>query len=123
MKSAKGVSLATVRSLWAKYNEEVFNSSLSEPIFRITRGRNYWAKFVYLESSPTKIAIYVSGFKHRGSDVGHLRDSILHEMIHHWQHENGHKYNEHDETFTQWLPVIEERTGIKLQESWIDCEG
>jgi hypothetical protein len=129
MKSAKGVSLALVRRLWEKYNDSVFQGQLSEPVFRITRARRYWAKFICLESSPNKCAIYVSGSMHRGAGSEQLSDSLIHEMIHQWQYENGFKFDDyedlknHDETFTQWLPIIEEKLGIKLQESWLDCEG
>jgi hypothetical protein len=39
-------------------------------------------------------------------------------MVHQWQWENGLKENEHDETFLQWLPIIKEKTGISLTDSW-----
>jgi predicted SprT family Zn-dependent metalloprotease len=50
-------------------------------------------------------------------------DTILHEMVHQWQHSKGLNHNEHDETFTQWLPKIKEVTGIELQDTWTDCDG
>jgi hypothetical protein len=117
-KSAKGVSLATVVKIWHELNTQVFEGKLHEPLFRITRARGYFAKFVSLESSPHKWAIYISGFAHRGLTDGSLRDSIAHEMIHQWQQENGFNENEHDKSFTQWIPVIQEKTGIVLTNSW-----
>lgn len=121
-KSAKGVSLATVRKLWYEYNRLVFGNNLYEPIIRITRARNYYGKFVCRESDGGKtLVLLISGPLHVGS--GGLNDTVLHEMIHQWQWENGYKENEHDETFTQWLPKIQEKTGITLQDTWSVSEG
>ena len=120
MKSAKGVSLAKVKALWAKYNVEVFEGKLPEPVFRITRARGDWAKCYCPDTSPVpKVAICISGHKHNGVDDGTLGDSLIHEMIHQWQFENGIRHDDnHDETFLRWLPVIKEKLGITLQESW-----
>jgi hypothetical protein len=121
-KSAKGVSLARIREIWAKYNEEVFGAELSTPVFRITRARRYYGKFVSRESDGGRTFIFcVSGPLNR-SDRNILNDTILHEMIHQWQHENGYLNNEHDETFYNWVPIIKEKTGITLDESWREDE-
>jgi hypothetical protein len=121
-KSAKGVSLATVRRLWQQYNESVFDCRLLEPVFRITRAGAYFGKVVYRQSdNGARVVFHISGPQHPGG--AGLDDTILHEMIHQWQILSGLKENEHDETFTQWLPIIEEKTGIKLQNSWDDGQG
>ncbi len=40
-------------------------------------------------------------------------------MIHQWQFENGIRHDDnHDETFLKWIPVIKEKTGITLIDSW-----
>jgi hypothetical protein len=116
----KGLKLSTVRKLWYEINEKVFDGQLHEPVLRITRSNGYYGKCVCVDPArDPRIAIYISGPMHRGFDLGVLRDSISHEMIHQWQYENGLRYNDnHDETFTKWLPIIEERLGIKLQDSW-----
>lgn len=119
-KSAKGVSLALVRRLWHEYNATVFEGALTEPILRITRGRKYFGKCVSRESdNGTRLAILISGPSHTGVLLSPgIGDTILHEMIHQWQYINGYKENQHDETFTQWLPKIKESTGIELQDTW-----
>jgi hypothetical protein len=119
-KSAKGVSLATVRWMWQEFNDLVFEGKLLEPTFRITRARGYWAKCHCPDTSPVpKVSIYISGHKHRGDTDGALGDSLIHEMIHQWQFENGIRHDDnHDKTFLQWLPVIQEKTGIILTNSW-----
>lgn len=121
-KSAKGVSLAILRRLWSEYNELVFGGRLSLPVLRITRGRRYFGKSVVRESDGGKaIVLLISG--PCNTELADLRDTLLHEMIHQWQYENGLKLNEHDETFTQWLPKIKEITGIELQNTWDDGVG
>ena len=121
-KSAKGVSLALVRKLWGEYNELVFAGGLSLPVIRITRGRSYFGSAVVRESDGGRqIVLLISG--PRNTELANLRDTLLHEMIHQWQYTNGYKENEHDQTFTQWLPVIQEKTGILLQNTWDDCCG
>lgn len=87
-------------------------------MLRITRARNYYGICVRRESdSGKRLAIHISGPLNRG-DTNGLRDTIAHEMIHQWQYENGYRYNEHDETFLQWLPVIKEKLNIELVNSW-----
>jgi hypothetical protein len=127
MKSAKGVSLATVRKVWTDINERVFEGKLFEPYFRITRARSYWARCDLVDPrNDPKISIYVSGHFHQGMSTEHrlnaLYDTLAHEMIHQWQFEQGLKYNDnHDETFTKWIPIIQEKLGITLQDSWSTC--
>jgi SprT-like family. len=119
-KAAKGVSISLVRKIWAELNVLIFDGKLEEPYFRITRDRRNFGKFVWRPSDTRKnCAIFVSGVLNRGS-LGHLRDTVAHEMVHQWQHAEGLDHNEHDETFTQWVSVIKEKAGITLQESWIE---
>lgn len=120
-KNAKGVSLSQVKQIWSAFNDAIFEGKLAEPIFRITRDRRNFGKFVWRPSdSRGRCAIYISGVLHsdRKFDLG---DTIAHEMVHQWQHQQGLKYNEHDETFTKWIPIIKEKVGITLQESWNEC--
>lgn len=93
---------------------------MSEPVFRITRARGYWAKCVCPDTSPVpKVSIYISGLKHRDAPSGSLCDSLVHEMIHQWQFENGVRHDDnHDFTFLDWLPIIKEKLGITLIDSW-----
>ncbi len=127
MKSAKGVSLATVKALWAKFNDLIFEGKLKEPCIRITRARRYFGNCVVRESDAgRRLCICISGPLHSAiSNVGGdyqnaLSDTLVHEMVHQWQYENGLKNNQHDETFTKWIPVIQEKLGITLQESWTE---
>lgn len=128
MKSAKGVSLATVKALWEKFNDLIFEGALSPPVIRITRARRYFGNCVVRESDAgRRLVICISGPMHLyvdGSGITHkhaIADTLVHEMVHQWQYENGLKENQHDETFTKWIPIIQEKLGITLQESWKDC--
>ena len=120
----KGLKLSTVKRLWSEINDKVFDGELSEPVLRITRANRYFGKCSVVDSSKSaKITIMVSGRMHR--DTCHaLIDTLAHEMIHQWQYENGYRYNDnHDETFTQWLPIVKEKLGIDLYESWNESFG
>jgi hypothetical protein len=121
-KSEKGVRLVTIKVLWKEFNDKVFQGRLLEPAFRITRARGYWAKCVCPDTSTVaKVTIYISGHKHAIAPTGSLSDSLVHEMIHQWQFENGVRHDDnHDETFLKWLPIIKEKLGITLIESWKD---
>lgn len=117
----KGLRLSTVKRLWAEINERVFDSQLTEPCIRITRSRLYYGKCTVVDPrSNPKLAIYVSGPLHAG-DSGNriLRDTLCHECIHQWQYQANLRYNDnHDETFTQWLPVIQEKFQVTLENTW-----
>lgn len=113
----KGLKLSTVRKLWSEINEKVFDGVLQEPVLRITRARFYYGKCTIVDPRKhPRVAIYISGPL---SSTDNLRDTLAHEMIHQWQYENGYRYNDnHDETFLQWLPIIEAKLNIKLHDSW-----
>lgn len=119
-KASKGVSLATVKALWQKYNEIIFEGQLHLPVIRITRSTKYYGRCDVTDSRPGKIALFISGWYCRNEPTS-LDDTLVHEMVHQWQYENGMRFNDnHDETFTKWIPVIQEKAGITLQESWKD---
>jgi hypothetical protein len=119
MKSAKGVSLAKVKALWHKYNEAIFEGRLRVPVLRITRSIHYYGRCcIVLTNTEPKVAIYISGVFARDNPTS-IDDTLVHEMVHQWQFEQGLRFDDnHDETFMQWLPVIKEKTGLVLQESW-----
>ena len=109
--------------MWRAYNAFVFEDKLEEPVFRITRDKRNFGKFVWRTSDGgARTCIYISGYLNRGNILT-LRDTLLHEMVHQWQHQQGLKYNEHDETFTQWVPKIKEKCGISLHDSRSNCES
>jgi len=118
------VSLHVVDTLFKEINEKVFAGYLSRPVIRITRARKYYGTCVRRESDNGKrLAILISGPLHRddgggGTKGDRLLDTLAHEMVHLWQYQKGLRYNEHDNTFLQWLPVIKEKLGIELVRSW-----
>jgi hypothetical protein len=120
-KYKKGLKLSTVQAIWNDINEKVFDGRLRPVVIRITRSVHYYGTCVRREADAGKrLAIHISGPLHVGSglDATRIRDTMAHEMVHQWQYENGLRYNEHDETFTQWIPKIKEALGIELQDTW-----
>lgn len=111
------VKISTVKRLWSEFNAKVFGGVLSAPYFRITRARNYYGMYVNRDSSQySSGAIYISG--RVCDDINLTTDTLLHEMIHQWQmetaKEKGPGIINHGPSFTQWVPIIKEKTGIDL---------
>jgi hypothetical protein len=120
-KSKKGLRLSVVQTIWCEINEKVFDGKLRPVVIRITRSTKYWGVCVRRESDAgRRLSIHISGPHHMGAGPNdhRLQDTMAHEMVHQWQYENGLRYNEHDETFTQWIPVIQEKLGFTLQDTW-----
>lgn len=89
--------LETIRYWWHLYNDAEFNGKMEEPKFGLTRSKatdGYYEHYDHIAKE--KLVIAYRCFK----DEDHLCGTILHEMIHQYQHKVLSRKCTHDAVFT-----------------------
>ena len=106
------LSIRNVYALWRRYNAEVFGGAL-KPL-KIQFGNTYtedfegdWWGFFEFDAGPPRIVLmeYLT--------TPELSSTLLHEMVHQYQYENGQGVN-HGPSFRRWSPIIRKLTGYTI---------
>ena len=87
---------------WIAYNRQLFEGALPMPIFR-TADFGHWGEYDYE-------AIVLSS---RITTLLGAKATLLHEMVHQWQHVND-KPVDHGREFQEWKDIILARLDLEI---------
>lgn len=108
-----------VKDSFRRFNHDIFDGSLPEPKFVMTRARTFRGKMVYYRKSVFGKRI-CSDFEMRISvtfdlPVAEWEDVVIHEMIHyHIAYRNIHDSSAHGPTFRKLMCLINSRYGRNI---------
>lgn len=100
------------------YNKSEFSGKLGTPKFGLTRSRNtdgYYEHFSGNRQRRLKSKICVSSYCFDSDEEGHVEGTMLHEMIHQYQHEVLERKTNHDAIFTSIARRLERKYGFRVR--------
>ena len=89
--------IETLGALHEEFNEAEFSGKLGTPRFGLTRSRNTDGYYEHFTNGRMKSSIVISKYCFEDDDL--LRGTMLHEMIHQYQHEILKRTCNHDAIF------------------------
>lgn len=105
-------NLWTIEAWWEQFNEDEFGGKMTAPSFGLTRSRHTDGYYEHFDSRPNhKLVISTRCF----DDEDLLCGTILHEMIHQYQHTVLHRPCNHDAIFCSIARRLERKYNIRVR--------